>query len=232
MILPRPSAARGHFDFGWLSTFHTFSFGEYEDPVHDHFRTLRVINEDWIQPSQGFGTHGHRDMEILTWVLEGSLEHKDSLGHGGIIRPGEAQRMTAGSGIRHSEFNASDRATVHLLQIWLFPQTSQLPPSYEQKAFPLQERRNRLRLVASADGREGSVLWHQDASLFVGNLDQGASLEMSLAGERHAWLQVARGSLAMNGVALQQGDGAAVSEEHHLRLEAGADTEVLIFELA
>ncbi len=232
MIIPRPSAARGHFDFGWLSTFHTFSFGEYEEPAHDHFRALRVINEDWIQPGQGFGTHGHRDMEILTWVLEGALEHKDSLGNGGIIRPGEAQRMTAGSGIRHSEANASDRERVHLLQIWLYPKAPNLSPSYAQKHFPLLERRNRLRLIASADGREDSVLWHQDASLFVSDLDPGASLEFALQPDRHAWIQVARGALAVNGVELLQGDGAAVSEEPRLRLEAREDTEVLVFELA
>ena len=232
MITHRPSEARGHFDFGWLSTFHSFSFGDYHDPAHDQFRALRVINEDRVQPGQGFGTHGHRDMEIFTWVLEGALEHKDSLGHGGVIRPGEAQLMAAGSGIRHSEFNASDQESVHFLQIWLLPKAPNLPPSYEQKTFPIPERKNRLRLIASANGREGSVVWHQDASLFVGNLDPGSELEMPLAQGRHAWVQAARGSLAVNGVQLKQGDGAAIDHESNLRIQASEDAEVLVFELA
>jgi redox-sensitive bicupin YhaK (pirin superfamily) len=232
MLALRPSEERGHFDFGWLNTFHSFSFGDYFDPAHDQFRALRVINEDWVQPGQGFGTHGHRDMEILTWVLEGALEHKDSLGNGGVIRPGEAQRMTAGSGIRHSEFNASGQETVHLLQIWLFPKAANLPPSYEQKPFPLEERRNRLRLIASADGREGSVVWHQDASLFVGNLEPAANLEASLSEGRHAWVQTARGSVSVNGVPLKQGDGIALSDEPSLHIQTREGAEVLVFELA
>ena len=232
MITLRASTERGHFDFGWLNTFHSFSFGDYDDPAHDQFRALRVINEDWVQPGQGFGTHGHRDMEILTWVLEGALEHKDSLGNGGIIRPGEAQRMTAGSGIRHSEFNASDKEAVHLLQIWLFPKAPNLPPSYEQKTFPVQERRNCLRLIASSDGRLGSVVWHQDATLFVGNLDPGTSVAMSLSADRYAWVQAARGSLTVNGVTLSQGDGAAISDESELRIQAREGAEVLVFELS
>lgn len=232
MITLRPARERGHFDFGWLRTFHSFSFGDYNDPAHDHFRALRVINEDWVQPAQGFGTHPHRDMEILTWVLEGALEHKDSLGNGGVIRPGEAQRMTAGTGIRHSEFNASAQEEVHLLQIWLFPEAPNLRPGYEQKAFPLEERRNRLRLIASRDGREGSVVWHQDANLRVANLDPGVSLEAALPQDRHAWLQVAKGALVVNGKPLGQGDGAAVSDETLLRLEAREASEVLVFDLA
>lgn len=232
MITLRPAHERGHFDFGWLRTFHSFSFGDYYDPAHDHFRALRVINEDWVQPGQGFGTHPHRDMEILTWVLEGALEHKDSLGNGGVIQPGEAQRMTAGTGIRHSEFNASAQEEVHLLQIWLFPEAPNLKPGYEQKAFPLEERRNQLRLIASRDGREGSVVWHQDANLRVANLDLGASLEASLPQDRHAWIQVAKGAVAMNGTPLGQGDGAAVSDEALLRLEAREASEVLVFDLA
>lgn len=232
MITLRPSGERGHFDFGWLNTFHSFSFGDYDDPAHDHFRSLRVINEDRVQPGQGFGTHGHRDMEILTWVLEGALEHQDSLGNGGIVRPGEAQRMTAGSGIRHSEFNPSGKEVVHFLQIWLFPEAPNLKPGYEQKSFPIEERRNRLRLIASADGREGSVAWHQDASLFVGNLDAGSSMTMSLRSERHAWVQAARGSLTVNGVELKQGDGAALSSESGLDLRTREGAEVLVFELA
>lgn len=232
MITLRPSEARGHFDFGWLSTFHTFSFGDYREPAHDQFRALRVINEDRVQPGQGFGTHGHRDMEILTWVLEGALEHKDSLGNGGVIRPGEAQRMTAGSGIRHSECNASDQEAVHFLQIWLLPKAANLPPSYEQKTFPVAERKNRLRLLASTDGREGSVLWHQDASLFVGNLEPGLSVEMPLQQGRHAWVQAARGALSVNGVKLKQGDGVALDDESDLRIQASEAAEVLVFELA
>mgnify|MGYP001111598233 CR=1 FL=1 len=232
MIILRPSRERGSFDFGWLRTFHSFSFGDYRDPTHDHFRALRVINEDWVQPNQGFGTHPHRDMEILTWVLEGALEHKDSLGNGGVIRPGEAQRMTAGSGIRHSEFNASATEEVHLLQIWLFPEAYDLQPGYEQKAFPLEERRNRFRLIASRDGREGSVLWHQDATLRIGNLGPGVAAEVPVLEGRHAWIQVAKGSLAVNGMPLKQGDGAAISAEPLLRLEAQEEAEVLIFDLA
>jgi redox-sensitive bicupin YhaK (pirin superfamily) len=232
MINLRPSNERGHFDFGWLKTFHSFSFGDYVDPAHDQFHALRVINEDRVQPGQGFGTHGHRDMEILTWVLEGALEHKDSLGNGGVIRPGEAQRMTAGSGIRHSEFNASDQEQVHFLQIWLFPKAANLPPSYEQKFFPPQERRDRLRLIASADGREGSVIWHQDASLYVSNLTPGSSVAMTLSRGRHAWVQTARGAVTVNGTVLKQGDGAALSEESALQVQAEEEAEVLIFELA
>lgn len=232
MITLRPSAERGHFDFGWLRTFHSFSFGDYHDPAHDHFRALRVINEDWVASGQGFGTHPHRNMEILTWVLEGALEHKDSLGNGGVIRPGEAQRMTAGAGIRHSEFNASASDEVHLLQIWLIPEAPELPPGYEQKVFPLEERRNRFRLVASRDGREGSVHWHQDASLHIGNLDRGVVTEVPIMKGRHAWVQVAKGSLTLNGLSLKQGDGAAVSAEPLLRLEALEEAEVLIFDLA
>jgi quercetin 2,3-dioxygenase len=232
MLTLRPSEHRGHFDFGWLNTFHSFSFGDYHDPAHDQFRSLRVINEDRVQPGQGFGTHGHRDMEILTWVLEGALEHKDSLGNGGIIRPGEAQRMTAGSGIRHSEFNASKQEMVHFLQIWLFPKAANLPPSYEQKTFPVEERRNQLRLIASPDGREGSVVWHQDASLHMGNLAPGTSVRLSLAQGRYAWVQVARGALTLNGTKLKQGDGAALSEESSVHLQSEEDAEVLVFELS
>jgi quercetin 2,3-dioxygenase len=232
MITLRPSGERGHFDFGWLNTFHSFSFGDYYDPAHDHFRALRVINEDWVQPGQGFGTHPHRDMEILTWVLEGALEHKDSLGNGGVIRPGEAQRMSAGTGIRHSEFNASSLEAVHLLQIWLLPERPNLTPGYEQKTFPLEERRNRLRLIASPDGRDGSVTWHQDASLFIADLDAGTTLDHPLVNSRHAWIQAAKGGISVNGVRLNQGDGAAVSDETSLKIQASEDAEVLVFDLA
>lgn len=232
MITLRPARERGHFDFGWLRTFHSFSFGDYRDPAHGGFRALRVINEDRVSPGQGFGTHPHRDMEILTWVLEGALQHHDSLGNGGVIRPGEAQRMTAGTGIRHSEFNASDQEEVHFLQIWLHPEATDLEPGYEQKAFPLEERRNRLRLVASRDGREGSVLWHQDAHLHVADLDPGTTVDVPMAPDRHGWIQVAKGSLSVNGQRLGQSDGAAVTGESLLRLEAHEQTEVLFFDLA
>lgn len=232
MITLRPARERGHFDFGWLRTFHSFSFGDYRDSAHEGFRALRVINEDRVSPGQGFGTHPHRDMEILTWVLEGALQHHDSLGNGGVIRPGEAQRMTAGTGIRHSEFNASDQEEVHFLQIWLHPEAADLEPGYEQKAFPLEERRNRLRLVASRDGREGSVLWHQDARLHVADLDPGTTVDVPMAPGRHGWIQVAKGSLSANGQRLEQSDGAAVTGESLLHLEAHEQTEVLLFDLA
>jgi quercetin 2,3-dioxygenase len=232
MITRRPSGERGHFNFGWLNTFHTFSFGDYFDPAHDQFRALRVINEDWVQPGQGFGTHPHRDMEILTWVLEGALEHKDSLGHGGIIRPGEAQRMTAGTGIYHSEFNHSSQEPVHLLQIWLLPERRGLTPGYEQKAFPITERWNRFRTIASPDGRERSVTWNQDATLSIADLDTGTKLQHPLASGRHAWIQAARGQISVNGTELKQGDGAAVSGEESLQIEAAEDAEVLLFDLA
>jgi hypothetical protein len=232
MITLRPASERGHFDFGWLNTFHSFSFGDYYDPDHDQFRALRVINEDRVQPGQGFGTHPHRDMEIFTWILEGALQHKDSMGNGGVIRPGDAQRMSAGTGVRHSEFNASATEPVHLLQIWLLPKAAGLPPSYEQKSFPVTARRNRLCRVASSDGREDSVVWHQDAALFVSNLDPGAQVERPLANGRHAWVQVARGALTVNGLALQQGDGAALSEEAVVQLQATEAAEALVFDLS
>ena len=231
MITLRPSQERGHFDFGWLNTYHSFSFGDYQDPAHDHFRALRVINEDWIHPGQGFGMHGHRDMEILTWVLEGALEHRDSLGNGGVIRPGDAQRMSAGTGIQHSEFNASGSEPVHLLQIWLLPESSGFPPSYEQRHFPAPERLNRLRLLASRDGRDRSVSWHQEADLYASLLHAGSHLEPTMLEGRHAWIQVACGHLLLNKVGLGPGDGAAVSGEKSLRLEAIDDAEVLVFDL-
>lgn len=232
MITLRPSKSRGHFNFGWLSTFHTFSFGDYQDPAHERFRDLRVINEDWVKPGQGFGEHPHRDMEIFTWVLEGSLEHKDSLGNGGVITPGEAQRMSAGTGIRHSEFNASGQEPVHLLQIWLFPERKSVRPAYEQKRFPVEERANRLRVVASPDGREGSLTWHQPATLAIGNLDTGVEVEHRLAPGRAGWVQVARGQVSLNGVALSAGDGAAVQDDPVLQIKASEPSEVLVFDLS
>lgn len=232
MIRIRPSHARGHFDFGWLDTRHSFSFGEYFDPEHHQFRSLRVINEDWIQPGQGFGTHPHRDMEILTWVLEGGVEHKDSLGSGDVIRPGDLQRMSAGTGILHSEFNASQTEPVHLLQIWLLPEAKGLAPRYSQTHFPLADRLNRLRLIASRDGREGSLDIHQDAEIWVVNLEAGQETTHPLAVGRHAWVQVAKGVVTVNGHSLSQGDGAAISDELGVSLKAVEGAEVLLFDLA
>lgn len=231
MISIRRSADRGHFDFGWLDTRHTFSFGDYHDPKHMGFRALRVINEDWVQPGQGFGTHPHRDMEILTWVLEGALEHKDSTGGGGVIRPGELQRMSAGTGILHSEFNASTGSPVHLLQIWILPEAKGLSPRYSQTEFPPDGRRNRFQLLASRTGREGSLDIHQDAELQVADLDARAVLERTLAPGRGAWLQVAKGRITVNGVPLEAGDGAAITEESALSIAAVEPSQLLLFDL-
>ena len=211
MIRVRKAAERGHFDHGWLDTYHTFSFSDYYDPAHMGFRALRVINEDRVQPGQGFGMHGHRDMEIVTYVLEGALEHRDSLGNGSVLRPGELQHMTAGTGVRHSEFNPSDHEGVHLYQIWLLPDQKGLPPSYEQQAFSEEERRGTLRLVASPSGERGSLTIRQDARLYLATLEAGQSVTHPLKPGRHAWLQVLRGQAALNGQALAAGDGAAVS---------------------
>ncbi len=234
MLTIRPAAERGHFDHGWLNTWHTFSFADYFDPAHHQFRTLRVINEDFVQPGYGFGTHPHRDMEIVTYVLEGGLAHKDSMGNGSTIRPGDVQRMSAGTGVLHSEYNHSKDELVHLLQIWIFPEKKGLEPSYEQKTFSDDEKRNRLRLVASRDGREGSVTIHQNASIYAGILENGGAVRHQLAPGRHAWVQVARGSVTVNGQTLNQGDGAAISDESALQL-TGADSqpaEFLLFDLA
>lgn len=232
MITLRPADERGHAQHGWLDSRFTFSFAHYHDPKHMGFRALRVINDDWIQAGMGFGMHPHRDMEIVTYVLEGALEHKDSLGTGAIVRPGEVQRMTAGTGILHSEFNPSASEPVHLLQIWLHPEKEGLKPGYEQRPFPAAERRGRLRLVASRDGRDGAVTIQQDAELYAGLLDAGESATHPLRPGRHAWLQVARGSLTLNGQLLQSGDGAAVSDEETLELVGREDAEVLLFDLA
>jgi redox-sensitive bicupin YhaK (pirin superfamily) len=232
MINIRPSNQRGGGDFGWLKTRHTFSFDSYYDPKFMHFRSLRVLNEDWVQPGQGFPMHPHRDMEIITYILEGKLEHKDSLGIGSIILPGDGQRMTAGKGIVHSEFNPSRTDPVHLLQIWVLPAQKGLQPGYEQKSFPEAEKRGRLRVIASPDGREGSVTINQDASLYVSLLAPGQEISHQLPSGRHAWLQVARGSVELNGNPLGQGDGAAVSEEKQLSIRGTTDAEVLLFDLA
>ena len=232
MIAIRKSAARGHANHGWLDSYHTFSFANYYDPNYMSFRSLRVINEDIINPGKGFGTHGHTDMEIITYVLEGALEHKDSLGTGAIIKPGEVQRMSAGTGIQHSEFNPSQTDPVHLLQIWLLPDTNGLPPSYEQRDFPLEERRGKLRLVAARDARKGAVKVHQDVDLYAAVLDKNSRVSHALQSNRHAWVQVARGSVLLNGLPLEKGDGAAVSDESEVVVEATENAEFLLFDLA
>jgi redox-sensitive bicupin YhaK (pirin superfamily) len=232
MITIRNADDRGHARHGWLDSRHTFSFADYHDPGHVSFRTLRVLNEDRVEAGQGFGTHPHRDMEILSYVLEGALEHKDSMGTSSIIRPGEVQRMSAGTGVLHSEYNPSHTEPVHFLQVWIFPEKKGLKPGYEQKAFPASERSNRLKLVASRDGRDGSLTIHQDAELHTTLLSKGGSVTHPLKNGRHAWVQVARGAVTLNGMALTAGDGAAVSGEKALELTSTADAEVLIFDLA
>ncbi|MDP2877115.1 MAG: pirin family protein [Holophaga sp.] len=232
MITLRPANERGHFNFGWLDTWHSFSFGDYYDPRHQQFRALRVINEDWVAPGQGFGTHGHKDMEIFTWVLEGALEHQDSLGTKGVIRPGEAQVMSAGSGIRHSEFNASAETPVHLLQIWILPQAQGLAPRYDQVRFEDSELRNQWKEVASPSGVQGSIKLFQDVHLHVARMDAGVSLQRDLEPDRHGWMQVARGSVELNGTPLKAGDGAAIENESPLAVTSLEDSEVLFFDLA
>lgn len=231
MIKVRKAEERGHFDFGWLNTYHSFSFGEYYDPQQIRFRSLRVINEDLVQPGHGFPTHGHRDMEIITYILQGALEHRDSMGHGSIIRRGDAQRMSAGTGVTHSEANPSPNAPVHLLQIWIIPSEQDLTPEYEEKRFSDEEKRNQLRLIVSPDASEGSVRIHQDAKVFASLLDEGKGVDHALDNGRSAWLQVAAGSVTLNDVALKQGDGAAVSQESSLRIVAQEPAEVLLFDL-
>ncbi|MGE3315652.1 MAG: pirin family protein [Planctomycetaceae bacterium] len=231
MITVRRANDRGHADHGWLDTWHTFSFASYRDPDHMRFRALRVMNEDFVAPGKGFGTHPHDNMEIVTYVLEGALEHKDSMGNGEVLRPGEFQRMSAGTGITHSEFNPSETEPVHLYQIWMFPDRRGIEPSYEQKRFPEEERHNRLRLVASSDAADGSLLIHQDARVYLATIDRGTSVAQTLPAGRHAWLQVLRGSVELNGTALETSDGAAVSEELNLSVHATSDAEVLLFDL-
>ena len=233
MITVRRSQERGGADHGWLNTRHTFSFDSYYDPAHMHFRALRVINEDVVEPGTGFPTHPHRDMEIITYVLEGALQHKDSLGNGSIIRPGDGQRMSAGTGILHSEFNASKTEPVHLLQIWIMPESKGIEPGYEQKALPEAEKRGRLKLIAARNGQNGAVTVHQDVALYVALLDNKQTVEHTLAPGRHAWLQVAKGSVELNGKLLEQGDGAAVSDEQKLFIAGAQDgSEILLFDLA
>jgi redox-sensitive bicupin YhaK (pirin superfamily) len=232
MMTIRPAGERGHAEHGWLDSHHTFSFADYHDPAHMGFRSLRVINEDRVAPAQGFGTHPHRDMEIISYVLEGALEHKDSMGTGSVIKPGDVQRMSAGTGVRHSEKNASQEEGVHFLQIWVMPEKQGIDPSYEQKAFCDEDKRGRLRLVASPDGREGSVTVHSDVMLYAGLFDSGESAELPLRAGRHAWIHVARGKVRVNGRELSAGDGASLSEEKNVKVEGVDGGEVLVFDLA
>jgi quercetin 2,3-dioxygenase len=230
VIRRRPAEARGRARFGWLDSRHTFSFGHYHDDAHMGFGPLRVINEDRVTPGAGFDTHGHSDMEILSYVLEGELAHKDSIGTGSVIRPGEVQRMSAGTGIRHSEFNPSPQAPVHFLQIWILPEREGLKPGYQQSAFPLDDK-GRLHLVASGDGRDGSLTINQDVDLYAGRLTEGEIVERKLRDGRLGWLQVARGAVSLNGVALATGDGAAVEKETDLVIRADSDAEILLFDM-
>jgi quercetin 2,3-dioxygenase len=232
MIKIRKAKDRGHFNFGWLDTFHTFSFGDYYDPSFMGFRSLRVINEDFVHAGRGFPTHSHRDMEIITYILEGQLEHRDSMGNGSIIRPGDVQRMTAGTGVSHSEANPSPRDSVHLLQIWIIPERQGLKPGYEQKFFSDEQKLGSLRLIASHDGRDDSVTVHQDVNVYGGVLNSEQDLTHQLAPDRHAWLQVARGDVVVNGENLDQGDGAAISGEPRLTISGRTPAEILLFDMA
>ena len=227
----RHASERGTANFGWLDSKHTFSFGHYYDPEHMGFGPLRVINEDRVTPGQGFATHGHSDMEIISYVLDGALEHKDSLGTGSVIRPGDVQRMTAGTGVRHSEYNASDTDPVHFLQIWILPEKNGLEPSYEQTSFPAEEKRGRLRLVGSRDGREGSVTIHQDVDLYSTLLGAGDEVRHTLAAGRKGWVQIARGSAELNGERLGPGDGVAVDGPSDIVLTGLSDAEILLFDM-
>ena len=232
MITLRPSAERGHGNYGWLDTHYSFSFANYLDRKHMGFRDLRVINEDWIAAGQGFGSHPHQDMEIITYIVQGELSHRDSTGREATIKPNDVQRMSAGTGVVHSEYNNSD-APVHLLQIWIMPEANGLPASYEDRTFAREEKLNQLRLIASHDGQDGSTKINQDASVYASVLDSGKSLEHEFAPGRHAWLQVISGELDVNGAKLTKGDGAAVSEESRLRIVNTSDTpaEFLLFDL-
>ena len=232
MISIRPSKQRGGGDHGWLNTRHSFSFDTYYDPKFMGFRSLRVINEDIVQPGHGFPMHPHRDMEIITYILDGALEHQDSLGTGSTIRPGDGQRMSAGKGIRHSEKNPSPTDPAHLLQIWILPDRPGLEPSYEQRAFPAEEKRGKLRLIAGPGGEDGSVTIHQDAKLYVSLLEPGQEVSHQLGKGRHAWLQVGKGAVDLNGNSLTQGDGAAISNEPNLSVKGRDSAEILLFDLA
>ena len=243
MLTVRRAEDRGHEDHGWLDTRHTFSFADYYDPKHMGFRTLRVINEDRVQPGRGFGTHAHRDMEIVSYVLDGALEHKDSMGTGSVIRPGDVQRMSAGTGVLHSEFNASKTDNVHFLQIWIVPAKAGIAPSYEQKTFSREERRGRLRLIASPEGQDESVTIHSDASILAAVLERGDRVEHMVRPGRHVWIHVARGRVKANGIELKGGDGASDSDQGTISIEgldagqpdealpSAAGSEVLVFDL-
>jgi redox-sensitive bicupin YhaK (pirin superfamily) len=231
MITLLPSSKRGHADHGWLNSFHTFSFADFYDEKQMGFRNLRVINEDRVAPGQGFGTHGHRDMEIVSYVLEGSLAHKDSMGTGSTIKPGDVQRMSAGTGVTHSEFNASKSEQLHFLQIWLLPAKAGIAPGYEEKNFSAADKQGRLRLIASPDGSDGSVTIHTDAKVYAGLLDAGQSAQLPLAKGRGAWVHVARGEAKVNGRAVSAGDGVALEDEAVLKVEGVQGAEVLVFDL-
>lgn len=234
MMMLRSAAERGHADHGWLDTYHTFSFGDYFDPEHMGFRDLRVLNDDTVQPGQGFGTHGHKDMEIVTYVLDGALEHKDSLGTGSVLYPGDVQRMTAGRGVTHSEFNHSTEEPGRFLQIWILPERRDLEPGYEEKHFSAEEKRGRLRLIVSPRGSDGSLKVHQDVRIYATILDADQSVRHRLAPGRHAWIQVARGTVLVNGEELVQGDGLAVSNEDSVEIRGNRNSkggEVLLFDL-
>ena len=231
MLLIRRAADRGHANHGWLDTNHTFSFGSYYHPEQMGFRSLRVMNEDRVAPGRGFGTHEHRDMEIVSYVLEGALEHKDSMGNGEVLKPGEFQRISAGTGITHSEFNPSASEVTHFYQIWLLPEREGIEPGYEQKSFDPPGRKNRLQLVASPDADDGSLLIHQDAHIFLADLTSQSQVAYNLREGRHAWLQVLRGAVQVQGEHLEASDGAAVSDESDLAIHATADAEVMLFDL-
>jgi hypothetical protein len=231
MITLRRSEERGHANHGWLDSFHSFSFADYYDPAHVGFGPLRVINEDRVHPGMGFGTHGHRDMEIISYVLDGALEHKDSMGNGSVVRPGNVQRMSAGTGVRHSEYNPSDREGVHFLQIWIEPAVRGVAPGYEEKHFDAASKRGRLRLIASPDGREGSVTIHQDAFVHAALLDGDETATHSLADGRRAYVHVARGEVTVNGHPLRAGDALKATGEAGIRLESGRAAEVIVFDL-
>jgi len=231
MLTVRKAEERGHANHGWLDTWHTFSFADYQDPRHMGYGPLRVINDDTVKPGQGFGTHGHRDMEIITYVLEGALEHKDSMNNGSIIRPGNVQRMSAGTGVRHSEFNPSRDESVHFLQIWIEPSVTGVRPGYEEKQFGTAEKKGQLRLIAAPDGREGSVTIHQDAYVYASMLDGKDAVTHRLAPGRRAYVHVARGSIEVNGTPLKGGDGVKISGESEISLARAAQAEVLLFDL-
>lgn len=232
MITKRPAAERGHANHGWLDSHHTFSFADYYDPEHMGFRQMRVLNDDTVQPGQGFGTHGHRDMEIVSYVLEGALEHRDSMGTGSVLRAGDVQRMTAGTGVTHSEFNHSSDETLRFLQIWILPERRGLTPGYEERTVPAAEKQNTLRRIVSPDGGDGALKIHQDVTIYASRLDAGASVQHRLQPGRHAWVQVASGAITLNGETLSRGDGAAIRDESTLTLTGVKDSELLLFDLA